>query len=99
MTISNDFSYNVDKLVSYTCWVIISASLAVAFDFPLLNKIILGIVTLIELLSVIIKHFAMRGKKIIGLLETILKIAGKKIEAYLSDINIEDDEASKTLSL
>ena len=29
----------------------------------------------------------------------ILKIAGKKIEAYLSDIKIEDDEASKTLSL
>lgn len=25
--------------------------------------------------------------------------AGKKIEAYLSDIKIEDDEASKALSL
>ena len=66
-TISNDFSYNVNKLVSYTCWVVISASLAVAFDFPLLNKIILGIVTLIELLSVISKHFAMRCKKITGM--------------------------------
>ena len=75
MTISKNISYDVDKLVSYTRWVIISASLAVAFDFPLLNKIILGIVTLIELLSVISKYFAMRGKKIMGLCETILKIA------------------------
>ena len=94
-TISKNFSCDVDKLVSYTCWVIISASLAVAFDFQLLNKIILGIMMLIELLSAISNYFAMRGKKITGLWETILKITGKKIEADLSDIKIEDDEASK----
>ena len=82
----------VDKLVSYTCWVILSASLAVAFDFPLLNKIILGLVMLVELLSVISNYFVMRGKKISGLWETALKILGKKVDADLSDIKIEEDK-------
>lgn len=80
----------VDKIVSYTCWVILSATLAVAFDFPALNKIILGVVMGVELISVVTNYFFMRGKKITGIWETLLKIVGKKVDADLSDIKIED---------
>lgn len=82
----------MDKLISYTCWVLLSATLAVAFSFPALNKIILGIVMGVELISVISNYFAMRGKKITGLWETMLKILGKKIDTDLSDVKIEDND-------
>lgn len=85
----------IDKIVSYTCWVILSASLAVAFTLPSLNKIILGIVMGVELISVITNYFAMKGKKITGLQETLIKIAGKKVDEDLSGIKIEDDGTNK----
>lgn len=89
----------VDKIVSYTCWVILSASLAVAFDFPLLNKIILGIVMFVELLSVITNYFCMRGKKITGLWEAMLRIVGKKVDADLSGVKIEDYDTNDRTDL
>lgn len=82
----------MDKLVSYTCWVVLASTLAVAFDFPILSKIILGIVMGVEMLSVIANYFTMRGKKITGLWETVMKVVGKKIDTDLSDIKIEEDE-------
>ena len=80
-----------DKLVSYTCWVILAATLAVAFSLPSLNKLILAVVMCVELISVISNYFAMRGKKVDGLWQTFLKVLGKKVDADLSDIKITDE--------
>ena len=85
----------VDKIVSYTCWVILAATLAVAFDMPVINKVILGIVMGVELLSVVTNYFAMRGKKVIGLWEALMRILGKKIDTDLSDVKIEDDDKER----
>ena len=82
----------MDKLISYICWIILSATLAVAFDFDALNKIVLGIVMGVELLSVISNYFTAKGKKITGLHDAFLKNVGKKIDADLSDIKIQDNE-------
>lgn len=82
----------IDKIVSYGCWVILAAALAVAFKFPALNQIILAIVMGVELISVVTNYFAIKGKKVTGLWDAFLKIIGRKFNTDLSDIKIEDDK-------
>lgn len=86
----------LDKIVSYTCWVILAATLSVAFSLAALNKIILGVVMGIEMISVISNYFEIKGKKVTGLWDVMLKIAGKKLDEDLSDIKIEDINGTET---
>lgn len=90
--ISRAIRRTIDKMVSYACWIILSATLSVAFALPNLSKIILGIVIGIELISVVTNYFTMRGKKVSGLWETAMSIIGHKVGEDLSTIKIEDDK-------
>lgn len=80
----------VNKIVEYACWIILAASLAVAFELNALNWILLAVVIGNELISIITNWLITRGKKISGLEKFFLKILGEKINADTSDITIED---------
>lgn len=80
----------IDKIVSYTCWIVLAATLSVAFDLPSLNRVILGIVIGIELISVVTNYLTLKGKRVTGLWDTFLSIIGRRVGEDLSGIHIED---------
>lgn len=88
--VSRAIRRTVNKLVEYACWVILAASLAVAFNFKSLNWIILSIVIGNEMISIFSNWMFVHGKKVSGLQDFFLKLLGKKLDTDLSDIKIED---------
>ena len=82
-----------NKLVEYACWIILAASLAVAFKTPSLNWIFLALVVGNEMISIITNWLFVRGKKVSGLPEFFLKWLGDKTHTDTSSIKItEADE-------
>ena len=82
-----------NKFVEYACWIILAASLAVAFKTPSLNWIFLALVIGNEMISIITNWLFVRGKKVSGLPEFFLKLLGDKAHMDTSDIKItEADE-------
>ena len=57
----------VGKAVEYLSWVILGATLAIAFEWPPLAKLLVGIAISIELLSIVQNWLLLHGKKISGL--------------------------------
>lgn len=85
----------VNKVVEYACWIVLAASLAVAFQFPSLNWIFLALVVGNEMISIISNWLFLQGKKISGLPEFFLKWIGDKTNTDTSSIQItEADENS-----
>lgn len=82
----------VNKIVEYVCWIILSASLAVAFNYQPLNWILLAVVIGNEMISVASNWLFVHGKKVSGLREFLLGLLGKKLDADTSSIHIEDLE-------
>ena len=82
----------VNKIVEYACWIILAASLAVAFKTPALNWIFLALVIGNEMISIITNWLFVRGMKVSGLPEAFVKWLGKKASFDTSDIKIEKDE-------
>lgn len=80
----------VNKGVEYACWVILSASLAVAFDYKPLNWILLAVVIGNEMISITTNWLYVHGKKVSGLQKFLLGLLGKKLDADTSEIIIED---------
>lgn len=85
----------VNKLVEYACWVILAASLAVAFDYKPLNWILLAVVIGNEMISILTNWLFVHGKKVTGLQEFFLRLLGKKLDADTSSIHIEDAEKTE----
>lgn len=85
----------VNKLVEYACWVILAASLAVAFDYKPLNWILLAVVIGNEMISILTNWLFVHGKKVTGLQEFFLRLLGKKLDADTSGIHIEDAEKTE----
>ena len=82
-----------NKFVEYACWIILAASLAVAFKTPSLNWIFLALVIGNEMISIITNWLFVRGKKVSGLPEFFLKLLGDKAHMDTSGIKItEADE-------
>lgn len=81
-----------NKVFEYLCWVVLSASLSVTFDVQWLNYVVMGLVVGNEVLSVLDHYLFVRGKKITGLWEAILRILGKRLDADLEGIEIKDLE-------
>ncbi len=94
--VSRAIRRTVNKLVEYACWVILAASLAVAFNFKSLNWIILSIVIGNEMISIFSNWMFVHGKKVSGLQDFFLKLLGKKLDTDLSDIKIEDAENTES---
>ena len=81
------------KSFEYLCWIMVSSTLSVAFNFEPLEYIILGIVALNELISIMTNWAYCNGKKV-----TInwLKILGDKVDMDLEEnIKIEDKDENK----
>ena len=77
----------VGKSVEYVCWVILSSTLSVAFNTPLIEWIILGIIMGNEVLSVITNYFEIHGYKLSGL--NIFKIVGDKAGIDTEGVTLE----------
>ena len=81
----------VGKGFEYLCWITVSSSLSVAFDFHALQYIIFGVVAGNEVLSILTNWSVLHGKKV-----TIdwVKILGKKVgmEDLSENVKIEEDE-------
>lgn len=83
----------LSKVFEYLCWVILSATLATAFEATWLQYVVLGVVMGNELSSIVANYFEAHGKHIKGL--NIFKIISDKSGVDLQDVTIEDDK-SKT---
>lgn len=83
----------IGKAVEYLSWVILGATLAIAFEWPMLSKVIIGVAISIELLSIISNWLALHGKKITGLDEFAKEIIKDKTGHDTSMIQITDEEA------
>lgn len=85
----------VGKSFDYICWIIVSASLSVAFNAPAIEWGILAIVMGNEVISIITNYYSTRGLKISGLRETLVKWLGGKLDVDTSDIHIEEHNHTK----
>lgn len=82
----------MNKIVEYTCCIILGASLAVSFGKPVINYVAMVYVFGNEVISIISNFNAAHGRKITGLYEFLLKLIGKKTGIDTSDIHIEEIE-------
>ena len=79
----------MNKIVEYTCCIILGASLAVSFGKPAINYVAMVYVFGNEIISIISNFNAAHGRKITGLYEFLLKLIGKRTGIDTSDIHIE----------
>ena len=80
----------INKIVSYSCWVVLGATLSVAFQQDWIHFAMMAIIIVNELISIIDNYFYCHGKKVTGLWKFVLTLVGKKLDIDTSDIQIED---------
>ena len=83
----------IGKSVEYLSWVILGATLAIAFEWPPLSKWIIGIAISIELLSIVSNWLSLHGKKITGIEGFVQGVIHDKTGHDASMLHIEDDSA------
>lgn len=85
----------IGKVFEYVCWITLSASLSLAFEFPALQWVVLGLVMGNELLSVAGNYFYIHGYKVEGL--DLLKLIKGKTGIDTDGISVTKiDEEGKT---
>lgn len=90
---SRAFRRTMGKTMEYVCWVILSSSLSVAFNTPVIEWVVLGIVMGNEVLSVLTNYFEVHGYKLKGL--NIFKIVGDKAGVDMEDVTLEKIDEKK----
>lgn len=87
---SKGFRKTFGKVVEYVCWVILAASLALAFSRKWLEWVVLGAVILNELASIIGNYFETRGLKISwkAVVNAVIGIFGQKTNTDTSGIDV-----------
>ena len=83
------------KAAEYLSWVILGATLAIAFEWPPLSKVVIGFAIAIELLSIVSNWLETRGKRITGLEDFAKGIIKDRTGHDASMIRIEDAEPKK----
>lgn len=83
----------IGKAFEYVCWVTLSASIGVAFEFKALEWVVLGLVMGNELMSIIGNYFFVHGYKISGF--DFMKLIKSKTGIDTDDIKIEKIEEEK----
>ena len=76
----------VGQMFEYVCWVMLSASLSIAFDFKAVEWIVLGLVMGNEVMSVAGNYFFIHGYRIEGF--NFLSLISKKAGIDTSDIQV-----------
>lgn len=84
----------IGKAVEYLSWVILGATMAIAFEWPPLSKVIIGVAISIELLSIVSNWLALHGKKITGLEDFAKGVIQDKTGHDTSMIHITDDDSA-----
>ena len=93
--ISRAIRRTAGKAVEYLSWVILGATMAVAFEWPPLSKVVIGFAITIELLSIVSNWLFLHGKKISGLEDFAKEVIKDKTGHDASMITIEDAEPGK----
>lgn len=83
------------KAVEYLSWVILGATMAVAFEWPPLSKVVIGFAIAIELLSIVSNWLFLHNKKISGLEDFAKEVIKDKTGHDTSMITIEDTDPGK----
>lgn len=92
--VSRAIRRTIGKAVEYLSWVILGATLALAFEWPPLSKVVIGFAIAIELLSIVTNWLSLHGKKITGLEEFAKEVIKDKTGHDASMIHIEDEQPS-----
>lgn len=82
----------VGKAVEYLSWVILGATLALAFEWAPLSKVVIGFAIAIEFLSIVTNWMSLHGKRITGLEEFAKEVIEKKTGLNTDKIHIEDEQ-------
>ena len=84
----------MNKTADYLCWIVIAASVAVAFEAKWLEWIIIGAVMFNEVVSVVANYFETKGINfsIIALYRLIFRKGAEKV-----GVEVEKDEADEII--
>ena len=97
VSMSRGLRMTCNKIMEYICWIILAASLAVAFEWPPLNWLILALVIGNEMVSIVTNWLFLHGKKVKGLDDVLVKWLGSKVAADVSEVEIEDVKTGETI--
>lgn len=94
---SKAFRGTIGKTAEYLCWIILAATMSLAFSKQWIEWVILGSVIVNELSSIVGNYFESKGMKIVwrNIINAIFKIGGQKVGVDTDGI----DAASFTESL
>lgn len=91
VTFSRAFRRTMAKVADYICWIVIAASIALAFEAKWLEWVILGAVMGNEIISIISNYFETRGIELslVALYRWIFKKGAEHIGATIEDAEAE----------
>ena len=80
------------KVVEYICWVLLAATMSLAFNMKWIEWVVLGVVFVNEFASIIGNYLETRGLEISWayVWNKLLKIGGEKIGVDASDIDVSE---------
>lgn len=80
----------IGKVFEYLCWVILAASLSVSFDQEWISIAVMAFVVMNEIISVIDNYLCVHNKRITGLWPAFFRLLGKRLDADLSGVKVEE---------
>ncbi|MBQ6577231.1 MAG: phage holin family protein [Bacteroidales bacterium] len=91
VTFSRAFRRTMSKCADYICWVVIAASIALAFEAKFLEWLILGAVMGNEIISIIGNYFETKGLELswVNLYRWIFKAGAEKVGASMDTAEAE----------
>ena len=92
VTFSRAFRRTMNKTADYLCWIVIAASVAVAFEARWLEWLIIGAVMFNEIISVVANYFETKGIKlsIVSIYRLIFKKGAEKAGVEVSDEDVKE---------
>ena len=91
VTFSRAFRRTMAKVADYACWIIIAASIGLAFETKILEWIILGLVMGNELISIIGNYLETKGLEFswVNLYRWLFKAGAEKVGATMESAEAE----------
>ena len=92
VTFSRAFRRTMSKVAEYLCWIIIAASIAIAFDMRWIEFVIIGAVMFNEIMSVVSNYLETKDIKLssLGIFRWLFKTASCKVGVEVSREEIEE---------
>ena len=92
VTFSRAFRSTMSKAMDYLCWIIIAASIAVAFEHQWLEWLILGAVIFNEFTSIVSNYFETKGVQLsfVAIFRWMFKTGAGKVGVEVSDEDAQE---------